>query len=184
VGLHTVNSDIDLIVYGKETCLTAYTNLQTLRKKGIATAFDTEKAREKAQFRWGFVNKAVIQLEQQKVMHGLFQDKEYFFRFLKESSLSYNKVQYTPLGKTTVTAVITDDSESIFTPCCYTISDSSVKNVSLLTSLRGRFCEHVHKGETITARGTLEKVCTTHEYYHLMMGEAGDYVFPVGVHPM
>ena len=183
VGLHTVDSDIDLIVYGEKNCLTAYKNLQTLRKKGIAAAFDTEKAREKAQFRWGFVNEAVIQREQQKVMHGLFQENEYFFRFLKKGSLSYNKVQFTPLGKTTVKAVITDDAENIFTPCCYTISDSSVKNVVLLTSLRGRYCEHVHKGETVTAHGTLEKVCTTHEYYHLMMGQAGDYLFPVGVYP-
>ncbi len=184
VGLHTPDSDIDLIVYGKEHCLTAYTVLQTLRKKGIATAFDTEKAREKAQFRWGFTNETVIQLEQKKVMHGLFQTKEYFFRFIKGDSLPYGTIKYTPLYKTTLTGVIADDSEGIFTPCRYQIDDSSVKNVSFLMSLRGRFCEQVQKGETITAKGTIEKVLTTDEYYHLVMGEAGDYLFPVTTHPL
>lgn len=183
VGLHTPDSDIDLVVYGKEFCLKAYTVLQTLRKKGIVHAFDTERAREKAQFRWGFSNEAVIQLEQKKVMHGLFQTKEYFFRFLKADSQSYNRVQYTPLYKTTLTAVIADDSEGIFTPCRYKIYDSSVKKVSFLMSLRGRFCEQVQKGDIITAKGTVEKVRTTDEYYHLVMGEAGDYLFPVALHP-
>lgn len=183
VGLHTPDSDIDLVVYGKEYCLKAYTVLQTLRKKGIVQAFDTERAREKAQFRWGLTNETVIQLEQKKVMHGLFQGKEYFFRFLKGDPLPYGRIRYTPLYKTTLTAVITDDSESIFTPCRYTISDSSCRKVSYLMSVRGRFCEQVQKGDIITARGTVEKVSTPpDEYYHLVMGEAGDYLFPVPAH--
>ena len=179
VGLHTSESDIDLIVYGEEYCLQVYDQLKTLREKGVVHPFDTKRAQEKAQFRWGSATEELVELEQRKVMHGLFQEKEYFFRFLKSEHTEYGEVQYIPLHKATLKAKIRDDTENIFTPCCYALEGSSIKGVTQIVSLRGRFCEHVKKGDVVTARGTVEKVVGKKgEYYQMMLGEAGDYLLP------
>lgn len=183
VGLHTRASDIDLIVYGKEHCIQCYNTLRALREEGILQTFDTEEARKKAQFRWGSVNEELVRLEQKKILHGLFQNKEYFIRLLKEEYTKYGDIQYIPLYKATLKAVVTDDTESIFTPCYYEIEDSSIEGVSKLVSLRGRFCEQVQRGDSITAKGTLEKVVTEdEEYYQIMLGETGDYLLPHVLH--
>lgn len=177
VGLHTPNSDIDLIVYGKEHCIQAYNRLKALREKGVIQQFDRKRALQKAQFRWGHANEGLIQLEQKKVLHGLFQKKEYFFRLLKLDTVTYGDVQYIPMYKARMKAVVTDDTDSIFTPCCYRIEDSSIKEVEQIVSLRGRFCEQVQRGDSITAQGTAEKVlCKTGEYYQMMLGDHGDYL--------
>lgn len=179
VGLHTVDSDIDVIVYKEASCIQVYHQLQKLREQGVVQQFDTEKAQEKAQFRWGSQNESLVTLEQKKVMHGLFKGKEYFFRFLKSEYKEYGDIQYIPLHKATLKAVIKDDTESIFTPCRYLIEDSSIESIEQLVSLRGRFCEQTQKGDSITARGTIEKVVSkTKEYYQMMLGDAGDYLLP------
>lgn len=179
VGLHTSDSDIDLIVYGKDYCVKVYDRLRKLREEGVLNQFDLERAREKAQFRWGSTNGKLIHLEQRKVMHGLFQKKEYFFRFLKKEYEKYGDLQYIPLYKAVLKAKIRDDSENVFTPCCYLIEDSSIEKVSRLVSLRGRFCEQAKKGDIITARGTVEKVVSReNEYYQMFLGDAGDYLLP------
>lgn len=177
IGLHTAESDIDIMVYGEEHCMQAYKTLQRLREKGVVQRFDRKRALEKALFRWGSVNDDLIKLEQRKIMHGLFQHKEYFFRFLKIEYVKYGDLQYIPLHKATIKAKIADDTESIFTPCCYEIEDSSIEGVIQVMSLRGRFCEQVRKGDTIAARGTVEKVVSARgEYYQIMLGDAGDYL--------
>jgi predicted nucleotidyltransferase len=179
VGLHTPGSDIDLIVYGTQHCINVYNHLKTLREKGVIQQFDREEARKKALFRWGHAPELLVRLEQKKVLHGLFQGKEYFFRLLKENTLQYGDVHYRPLDTVTMKAVITDDTDNIFTPCCYKVEDASVEEVEQIVSVRGRFCEHVQKGDTVTARGSLETVlCQTGEYYQLMLGDQGDYLLP------
>ncbi len=177
IGLHTAESDIDIIVYGEKHCIQVYSRLKELREKGVVQHFDRERAQKKALFRWESVNEDLIALEQKKIMHGLFQQKEYFFRFLKVEYVKYGDIQYIPLHKATVRAKIKDDTESIFTPCCYKIEDSSIERVTQLVSLRGRFCEQARKGDTITARGTVEKVVSQkEEYYQIMLGDSGDYL--------
>ncbi|MGD2247170.1 MAG: nucleotidyltransferase domain-containing protein [Candidatus Methanofastidiosia archaeon] len=180
VGLHTPKSDIDIIVYGEDTCKTAYERLKVLYTRDIISHYTFEQARLKAQFRWGKATDHLIAIEQKKVMHGLFKGKEFFFRFIKEDYVPYGKYQYIPLHKAQLKAEIADDTDSIFTPSCYTICNSSIDKVVKLVSLRGRYCEQATKGDTITAKGTIEKVVTAdQEYYHMVLGEPGDYLIPV-----
>lgn len=179
VGLHTPGSDIDLIVYGEEHCIQSYNCLKKLRENGVVHSFDREEARKKALFRWGSAHEDLVTLEQKKIMHGLFQKKEYFFRFLKLDCVPYGDIQYIPMHKAVLKAIVKDDTDSIFTPCRYRIEDSSIEGVEQIVSLRGRFCEQVQKGDSITARGTVEKVlCKTGEYYQMMLGDHGDYLLP------
>ncbi|MBU7015952.1 MAG: hypothetical protein HXS44_00470 [Theionarchaea archaeon] len=179
VGLDTPDSDIDLLVYGEHHCIESYRTLTRLRERGVITPFTKSEAKEKAYFRWGSADENLIMLEQKKVMHGLFQGKEYFFRFLKGESVPYGDVQYIPIHKAVLRAVVKDDTDSIFTPSCYRVTESSIDGVNTIVSLRGRFCEQVKKGDTITARGTIEKVVSNHdEYFQMMLGDKGDYLVP------
>lgn len=178
LGMHTLNSDIDLLVYGRQHGFQTYENMKKLREKGILSSFDAEKAREKAQFRWGHCDERLIQLEKKKVLHGLFGGKEYFIRLLQGEDLVYGEVEYIPLGTETLSAVIKDDTCSIFTPCSYDIEDSSSEGVSQIVSFRGRFCEQVKKGDIVTVRGTLEKVLTEKgEHTQILLGGPDDYLF-------
>lgn len=181
VGLHTQKSDIDIIVYGKDACTAAYDRLKMLYSRTILSHYTYEQAHRKAQFRWGKnTTKQLIDLEQKKIMHGTFKGKEFFFRFIKHNFVPYGKFQYIPQHKAQLKAKVTDDSDRIFTPCCYKICNSSMTNVIQLVSLRGRYCEQAKKGDTIIARGTVEKVVTPHnEYYQMVLGEPGDYLIPV-----
>ncbi len=176
VGLHTMASDIDLIVYGREYCLQAYDTLKNLRGKGVIHELDPERAKKKAEFRWGSATEELVKIEKKKILHGLFRGRDYFFRFLHSEYMEYGSAQYFPLSRATVRGKILDDGEALFTPCCYEV-DSPV--VSRIVSLRGRFCEQVKKGDIITAQGTVEKVVTRREgYYQLMLGDRDDYLIP------
>lgn len=179
VGLNTVGSDLDIIVYGEEWCRKAYTELRRLREDGVVQPFDVEGAREKALFRWGSDDETLIELERKKVMHGLFEGKEYFFRFLKVEEVPYGDVVYRPLHKASITAKITDDSENIFTPCVYGVSKCSVGDVTRLVSVRGRFCEQASRGDVVVARGTLEKVIGKEGVFlQLVMQDSDDFLIP------
>jgi hypothetical protein len=180
MGMHTEQSDIDLIVYGKEQGGRAFQRLKKLRAGDLVCAFDSNHAREKALFRWGSSRKDLIEIEQKKILHGLFEGREYFIRLVTLSFEPYGYVQYIPQHKATLTGWVRDDSESIFTPCCYELSDSSLPQVTRLISFRGRYCEQVTSGEKIIARGTVEKVCTpSDEFYHMVLGDMTDFLFPV-----
>jgi predicted nucleotidyltransferase len=179
VGLHTVDSDLDIMVYGEEWCRKVYTTLKRLRDDGVVQPFDVEEAREKALFRWGSDDETLVELERKKVMHGSFKGKEYFFRFLKEEEVPYGDVVYWPLHKATITAEITDDSETIFTPCVYGVDKCSEAGVTRLVSVRGRFCEQASRGDVVIARGTLEKVEGREGVFlQLVMQDSGDFLIP------
>ncbi|MGC1120204.1 MAG: hypothetical protein WBA22_03840 [Candidatus Methanofastidiosia archaeon] len=179
VGLNTVDSDLDIMVYGEECCREAYAALRRLREDGVIHPFDVEGAREKALFRWGSDDETLVELERKKVMHGLFEGREYFFRFLKVEEVPYGDLVYRPVHKVSITAEITDDSESIFTPCVYGVSKCSVSGVTRLVSVRGRFCEQASRGDVVTARGTLEKVEGKEGVFlQLVMQDRDDFLIP------
>lgn len=182
MGMHTEQSDIDLVIYGKEEGIKAFQRLQTLRATGKVDALNRFHAQEKALFRWGSSLKTLIEIEQHKLLHGFFEGSEYFIRLVPLSFEPYGSVQYIPQYKATLTGWIEDDSESIFTPCCYGLSDSSISHVTRLISFRGRYCEQVTSGEKIIARGTVEKVCTpSGEFYHMVLGDMTDFLLPADV---
>jgi predicted nucleotidyltransferase len=180
VGMHTEQSDIDLIVYGKDQGRKAFQTLTRLRSQNKVNAFDVRQAREKARFRWKSTYPSLVTIEQKKVLHGLFGTREYFIRLLNYSTEPYGTVQYIPQHKATLTARVKDDRDSIFTPCRYTLSDSSIPQVTELFSLRGRYCEQVSTGDEIMARGTVEKVCTaSNEFYQMSLQDRTDFLYPV-----
>ena len=129
--------------------------------------------------------KDFLRLERRKVIHGKFQNRGYFIRFVKtpsEAGERYGDRKYNSLGMARIEATVTEAKEAIFTPCVYGIDDvkftegKEVSTLKKLSSFRGRFCEQVMEGERIAAHGKLERVSLGDGsvYHILLVGRLGD----------
>jgi len=169
--LHTLNSDIDPIVYGVENCRKAHSTLQSLLKEKHSPFKQYMREDLKALFDFRSKDTEVdfedfVRTESRKALQGKFMGTDYFVRFVKdwnEIDENYGDVQYKNVGYAKARATIVDDSEAIFTPCKYSVEKSIViegsnQPIMEIVSFRGRFCEHARNGETVVAQGKLESV--------------------------
>ncbi len=196
VDLHNENSDIDLIVYGRENSLKVYRALEELMNEcDEVKPYTTDELAKLYEFRSQDTSipfKAFLKVEGGKKIQGKFIGRSFFVRFLhdwNEVSEKYGDKIYEPIGFCTIKAEVSDDSESIFTPCRYMISSvqflSGVKvnpaQVREVYSFRGRFCEQARTGDIIRASGKLEKVTSLNgeSWFRVVVGgDRGDYVIP------
>lgn len=185
VGLHLSSSDIDVIVYGTENCLLAHGTLRKmfttkqiqLRAYGLE---DLEKLYETRRIDMVMPFDKFLRTERRKVLQGKFKGRNFFIRFVKdwnEVKERYGDVFYTAIGYAKIKAKITDDSDSIFTPCRYGVNGVQVLkgkksgSIKEIVSFRGRFCEQARIGERVEAQGKLEKIHEDGtEYYRLLLG--------------
>ena len=186
VDLHTEDSDIDIIVYGRENCIRAYEALGTLMQEKCSpvSAYSTEDLKALYAFRskdtW-MPLEDFIKVERRKSSQGKFKGKDFFVRFIldwDEVNEKYGDRLYSRAGYTRIKAKIEDDSESMFTPCRYALSDVEVLSgtaaspIKEIVSFRGRFAKQAEKGEHIVAQGKLEKVAEKDgtEFFRLVLG--------------
>jgi predicted nucleotidyltransferase len=194
VGLHTLQSDIDPVVYGVESCCKAYAALENLLKAGDSRfkPYSLEELRVLFDFRskdtvMSFED--FVRVESRKAFQGKFNGVDYFIRFVKDwnqISEQYGDVLYKNCGYTKITATVADDSEALFTPCTYRIENVKVAEgaklepIREIVSFRGRFCEQTKNGEAVVAQGKVE--CVTdrreeREYYRMILGNMpSDYM--------
>ncbi|HIE18210.1 TPA: hypothetical protein EYP75_00645 [Candidatus Bathyarchaeota archaeon] len=186
VGLHTEKSDIDVIVYGRENCLSVHAALERVMKKGSGPIlrYDLKDLERLYRFRSKdtlMPFEEFLRIEQRKLMQGKFKKRDFFMRFLfdwNEVDEKYGDRIYVPSGYARIKARIVDDSESIFTPCKYPIENvkilegTKVPSLREITSFRGRFCEQAIKGEIVIAQGKIEKVVEKDgtEFFRLILG--------------
>ncbi|MFQ6068435.1 MAG: hypothetical protein ACE5KD_02720 [Candidatus Bathyarchaeia archaeon] len=186
VRLHTTNSDIDLIVYGRKNCLEVYDALLSLMqdKENPVKPYSRRQLRTLYNFRSrdtkiSFHN--FVKTERRKVLQGKFLQRDFFIRCVKdwnEIEEHYGDVVYRKVGYAKIKATITDDSEALFTPCHYSVGDVQVlggkcgEAVTEITSFRGRFCEQARNGETVIVQGKVEKVQKKNEdtFFRLLLG--------------
>ncbi len=187
VGLHTMASDIDPVVYGSENCRKVHSALKKMLEEGNTPfkPYNMEDLRRLFAFRskdtfMGFED--FVKVESRKVFQGKFMDRDYFIRFVKdynEVGENYGDVHYRNCGYSKVEAAVIDDSEAIFTPCTYKIEDAKVvegpklEPIREIASFRGRFCEQARKGEMVVAQGKIEQVKnhrSGEEYFRLLLG--------------
>jgi len=185
VNLYNNFSDIDLIIYGKENCLKIYKTLNEIIGKNIfIKKYSIEDLKKLYDFRVKDTNisfEDFLKVEKRKVFQGKFKNRDYFIRFIKEfeeNNEKYGDKTFIPMGYTCIKAKVIDDSDSIFTPCCYIIDEVkymdnlNYKPLKQIISYRGRFCEQAKIGEKIIAQGRIEKVSLKNEeYYQLVIGE-------------
>lgn len=185
VDLHTHNSDIDIIVYGRKNCVAAYEELKLLLsgRRGFSPfSYDDLKRL------YNFRSKDTLMpldkfriIESRKAFQGKFHERDFFVRFVldwDEIEERYGDKIYRCAGYVKIKAVVEDDSNSIFTPCSYRISDVKVlegkcdgRLLNEIVSFRGRFCDQARKGELIVAQGKVEKVIEGgNEYYRVVLG--------------
>jgi predicted nucleotidyltransferase len=194
VGLHTLQSDIDPVVYGVESCRKAYAALQSLLKDDDSHFKPYSRGDLQALF--DFRSKDTImsfedfvRVESRKAFQGKFNGTDYFIRFVKDwnqTTEQYGDVCYKNCGYAKISAKVADDSEALFTPCTYRIENAHVIECSKLqpmleiVSFRGRFCEQAKNGEAIVAQGKVERVTDKkkeREDYRLILGnKPSDYL--------
>jgi len=187
IGLHTLESDIDPVVYGSRNCKKVYSALKTMLEMdpGPVRPYTRRDLQALYDFRskdtqTGFED--FIRTESRKTMQGKFSETDYFVRFVKdwnEIDENYGDVQYENMGDARVEARVIDDSQSIFTPCAYKVENTNsfeggaAQHVDEITSFRGRFCEQAKEGETVVAVGKVERVMDRrrdHRHYRLLVG--------------
>ncbi|MCJ7423238.1 nucleotidyltransferase domain-containing protein [Candidatus Bathyarchaeota archaeon] len=186
IGLHTPKSDIDPIIYGSENCYRVHSTLRELLNSENETfkSYTKEELRTLFDFRskdttTGF--KDFVRTESRKAIQGKFMGTDYFVRFVKdwnEIDEKYGDIQYKNVGYARIKAVISDCSESIFTPCKYKIEQVTVIEgtglpIQEIASFRGRFCEQARNGETVVAQGKVERVIDNkhnREWFRLLLG--------------
>jgi predicted nucleotidyltransferase len=193
VNLQESASDIDLIVYGTKTGYIVAKTMKRLleNKNSPIEAYDTQGLKELYDFRSKDTNvsfKDFARTDSRKISHGKFRGIHFFIRFVKdlnEITENYGEKTYKPEGYTKIKATVTDDSQALFTPCSYKLTDveiiegPKVEQIQEITSFRGRFCEHAQKGEKVTAQGKLEKITQKgkQDYYRLLLGsKPSDYM--------
>jgi len=186
VGLHTESSDIDVIIYGRENCLSVHAALERVMKKGGGPILryslkDLEKLYEfRSKDTWMPLEE-FMRIEQRKFMQGKFRGRDFFMRFIldwDEVDEEYGDRIYIPSGYAKIKARIIDDSDSIFTPCRYLIDDvkilegPKISSLEEIASFRGRFCEQAKKGERVIAQGKVEKIIEKDgtEFFRLILG--------------
>jgi len=186
VNLYMESSDIDIIVYGRRNCLLAYEALRGLMrgKTGTISSYSLRDLEKLYEFRSKDTRiplEDFIRIEQRKVSQGKFKGRDFFMRFLldwNEVTENYGDRFYVPSGYARIKALVEDDSNSIFTPNSYVISQAKVlegtniPSIREIVSFRGRFCEQARKGEEILAQGKVEKVVDKDgtEYFRLIVG--------------
>jgi|TARA_B100001971_G_scaffold214180_1_gene250306 predicted nucleotidyltransferase len=191
INLAGSDSDIDIVVYGRENGKKVYESLKELRKetRWIA-AYNEENVADVVLSRWADSElnlKELGSLEIQKVLHGRVDGIDYFLRLLKLPQEVEIEDHSRPLGVVKLKARITEDNDAIYAPCSYLIEDCKYLDskglpiASQLFSYRGKFTEQAKKGDLVEAKGTLEEVVTRGEKsFRVILGRKGDYLIPMG----
>ncbi len=189
VKLQAAGSDIDLICYASDNCRKVHSALRMLIEESDQVKPYGE-LELKALFDFRSKDTAMsfsdfVRTESRKVMQGKFSGTDYFLRFVKNQSETleqYGDMMYLNLGTADIEATVTDDSDSIFTPCTYQIECAKISErnnrhcqPSQIASFRGRFCEQAKNGERVAARGKLESVTDKirgTQYCRLLIGNS------------
>jgi predicted nucleotidyltransferase len=182
-------SDIDLIVFGESTCHEFYEKLKRdfdLTKE--LKRYSGTLLEEHLAFRWRELTKfhnILGKIENRKSLQGVFGIHQFFIRLVKrphDITEKFGQIVTKKLGTKEIRCLITDDKESIFTPCSYLVESSSFPELRKIVSYRGRFTEHVSQGDSVKTKGRLEYVIdtsTNETYQQLVLGEnSSDYMIP------
>lgn len=194
IGLHETISDVDPVVYGSVNCRRVYSVLQEMLNEPQSPFRSYRLDQLKKLFDFRSKDTAMdfqdfVRTESKKAFQGKFMETDYFIRFVKdwnEIHEEYGDVRYRNMGHAKIKATVTDDSDSIFTPCRYVIENvdvvdgPSVSSIKKIASFRGRFCDQARNGDNIIARGKVESVADLKRgtsYFRLLIGNVpSDYM--------
>ncbi|MFX1466230.1 MAG: hypothetical protein ACFFA5_07145 [Promethearchaeota archaeon] len=194
-------SDIDVTVYGSKKAHMVKNKLLELTKE------DDPFSKMSNEFlkNWCESRAQVLPLdanELEKIFFrrwniGTFKKTRYSIhpvRTKEELREQYGDVKYEPYGFVKIKARITDNSEAIYLPCKYRLSNVEIlegsKNlegditIEELVSYEGLYCDLAEKNENVLAFGKLEKVIyRNRETFRVLIGSidahSKDYIIPL-----
>ncbi len=190
IGLNKEDSDIDIIIYGTETCLKFQEKLIDLfAEPNQFRKYNQEEYKSHYNWRVGGSDisfKEFMRSEQRKLHQGKFHGNDFFIRYIKSPNDWKGKFydyQYKNCGRIKAKGLINDSKDSIFTPCSYkiktlkildkesTLDKISLKKILEINSFRARFCEHAKEGDIVLVEGKLEKVLFKNEleYFRILL---------------
>jgi predicted nucleotidyltransferase len=147
LGMHSEESDVDLVVYGSRNFRKVEATVENLVKEG---ALD-----------YVFAN----QLDKARKCKGRFKGRRFVYtaiRKFEEISNNYGLYKYSPIKHVTFRCEVADDNEAMFRPAVYQITNSQLENVietpTRVVSMIGCYRNVARKGDKIKVSGILEKV--------------------------
>jgi|Deesub1362B_J571_1020462.scaffolds.fasta_scaffold00005_192 hypothetical protein len=195
VGLSKEDSDIDIIIYGDRESRSALKGIKRLFNEGIMRPLDKSGMRNLYKFRkagYTIPYELFINMERRKLIQGVYEDTEFFIRFVKKAEEldEYGYYRYRPLGRVWLEGEVYDASDAIFTPSRYLIKVSNIELIGwksdldlskkiIISSFRGRYSQHINEGETVVVEGLLEEIYRKDELYgyRVLIGESvKDYI--------
>lgn len=162
LNMHSIYSDIDLVVYG------------SLNYRKLERAVD--RLVEGSRLKYVFTKK----IDRARKHRGRYKDRRFVYNAVRkpeEITAQYGKYRYTPIKNVTFRCRVVDDSENMFRPAIYQITsyhpDDSASEVledqipTKVLSMIGYYRNVAQQGESIKVSGTLERV------ENIETGEAG-----------
>ncbi|MEM2910507.1 MAG: hypothetical protein QXO01_05545 [Nitrososphaerota archaeon] len=162
--IHHKNSDIDLVVYGKENFWRVMQSLDSIdgveRLDGLRLAEWVKRARYPLSM--DELSKLAKLLKNKRVYKGT-PFSIHGVRLDDEVTRSYGEVVYRAIGLAKIRATVTEASESCFMPAIYGLSDVETKqeyatDVEMLACFDGTFTAMFDRGTHIEAFGKVEAV--------------------------
>ena len=192
-GLHHLKSDIDLVVYGGTEGHAVHQALRQLLDDPKEPLRRLNKdqlmalhASHQPELPLTFADFAPLQIR--KVNEFFFKEFQCFIMFVKwpeQWGERYGDPSFEQCGIAKILARVTDEQESIFTPCRYCVEDvvflkgRPESDLREIVSFRGLFSDQARAGEWVLAKGGLERVIPQSApiYYRLTVGgQTGDYL--------
>jgi predicted nucleotidyltransferase len=193
LGTQRNDSDLDLLIYGTDSCRVVHRSLVDLLDGAAVSIHSLEleelqglHAAHRPDTPLSFHDFA--RLQRRKVNEGRYRDRAFFLRFVRrpeELGEQYGDRRYKFVGRARITATVHDDSDAVFTPCCYRVGKATilagpqVDDLREIVSFRGRFSDQLRAGEIAEGCGRLERVVPKagKSYHRLVVGgEAGDWL--------
>ena len=180
LDMHTMRSDVDLAIYGAENFQNVEKATDKFNREGILSYIFSTKLDRLRKFRGRYKN-TVFMLSA--------------VRRTEEIEHSYGKYGYYPVRPVTFQCRVVDDSEAMFKPAVYKITDyqpldstselSDEGSPKKVVSMIGCYRNVARKGEKIKGSGMLEKVEkieTGEIHYQVVVGTGtreDEYIWPV-----
>lgn len=182
LGIHNPQfSDIDLLVYGVENAL----KVRTALKEGRSARIRPVAGKALEEWCASVAGHFPLSLKEARYFagrrwnYGFFEDRYFSIHPTRkddEIRENYGDRVYREKGVARVRTVVSDASESLFTPAVYRVEDVEVlegdeevrHQLREIVSYEGLYRDVVDSGEEVDARGKLESV--NHRYCRLVIG--------------
>ena len=180
LNMHSEYSDIDLVVYGSENFKKLEAAVNRLADDCVFSHVCTKK------------------IDYARKHRGRYNDRRFVYNAVKkyeEIDAPHGKMQYTPVKNVSFTAKVVDDSENMFRPAVYPITDyvaddltselSDEQVPARVLSMIGYYRNVARTGDAVKVSGTLERVEDVESgevSYQVVVGTATrekEYIEPV-----